>query len=429
MKVSVIIPVYNVEKYLEECLNSVINQTLRDIEIICVDDCSTDKSFNILKEYEKKDSRVRLFKNERNTGGPSVGRNLGIDSALGKYIYFIDADDYISNDYIENLYITAEKYNSDIISNLNIYEVINDCIKPFQPEVYNNIEKWKKEYPNNYLEGESILSIKNEYEGKKEFLSLVVWNKLYRLDFIKNNNLYFMPSPIEKDDGSEDIHFYYKLVLNEPKTSYNHKGIYYYRQIDSSIMKSLKTIEPVYLRLKDCINYTNSNHKEKLCYLIPSLFKSIYYRFSILTDKIDSYKYIHNFANEINIDKNLLSKNNYLEYSFIKLNDSYDKYLVSKDLYISLINNYENEIRKVDNWIKFIGIYNTFDSIIFVFFFIRVKIKLNYNSINKIAWFIPFRKCRDIFRSKFKIDQTRPDQTRPDQTRPDLIFNIYYSFL
>ena len=418
IKVSVIIPVYNVEKYLEECLNSVINQTLKDIEIICVDDCSTDKSFNILKEYKKKDSRIRLFQNEKNTGGPSIGRNLGIDFALGKYIYFIDSDDYISDDYIENLYMTAEKYNSDIVSNLNIYEVINDCIKPFQPEVYNNIEKWKKEYPNNYLEGESILSIENEYEGKKEFLSAACCNKIIKKEFLIKNNIKFLDI-----NSGEDVCFMYEMLINSPKTSYNHNSKYYYRMLNGSLDNKSRCDNKAVINMINSMKYIISKYSYRndiMDYMVKYAFFSSYYRFSILTDKIDSYKYIHNFANEINIDKSLLSKNNYLEYSFIKLNDSYDKYLVSKDLYISLINNYENEIRKVDNWIKFIGIYNTFDSIIFVFFFIRVKIKLNYNSINKIAWFIPFRKCRDIFRSKFKIDQTRPDQTRPDQTRPNI---------
>ena len=119
IKVSVIIPVYNVEKYLEECLNSVISQTLKDVEIICVDDCSTDNSCLILDKYKDIDSRIILIRHDINRGlGPA--RNSGLAIANGEYILYIDSDDYISNDYVETLYVTAKKYNSDVVSNLNI---------------------------------------------------------------------------------------------------------------------------------------------------------------------------------------------------------------------------------------------------------------------------------------------------------------------
>ena len=92
-KVSVIIPVYNTEKYLKKCLDSVCNQTLSDIEIICIDDCSTDNSLNILKEYTLKDNRIKLIEFKENKGA-AVARNTGIDEAKGEYIGFIDSDDY-----------------------------------------------------------------------------------------------------------------------------------------------------------------------------------------------------------------------------------------------------------------------------------------------------------------------------------------------
>ena len=120
IKVSVIIPVYNVELYLRECLDSIVNQTLKEIEIICIDDCSTDNSYSILEEYSKKDVRFRILKNISNIGsGPT--RNIGIREAKGQYISFIDSDDYISNNYLNDLYNTAIKYNSDIVNTLNIY--------------------------------------------------------------------------------------------------------------------------------------------------------------------------------------------------------------------------------------------------------------------------------------------------------------------
>lgn len=112
-KVSVLIPVYNVEKYLEQCLDSIINQTFTDIEIICVNDGSTDKSGEILKRYAAKDNRIKIV-NKKNGGLPSA-RNAGINAAKGEYLSFVDSDDYIQPDMIEKLYDAAVKTNAEIV--------------------------------------------------------------------------------------------------------------------------------------------------------------------------------------------------------------------------------------------------------------------------------------------------------------------------
>lgn len=119
VKVSVIIPVYNAEKYLEKCLDSVINQTLKEIEIICIDDCSTDNSYSILKEYIKKDNRIVVFKNKTNHGA-GYTRNVGLNFSKGEYIGFVDSDDYIDEKYYEELYNTAKKYDPDMVSTPNM---------------------------------------------------------------------------------------------------------------------------------------------------------------------------------------------------------------------------------------------------------------------------------------------------------------------
>ena len=113
-KVTVIIPVYNTEKYLRECLNSVVKQSLRDIEIICVDDGSTDGSPSIIHEYAEADSRIKLLSQENKGSGPA--RNLGIKTALGEYISFMDADDYFPDDRIlKKLYCKAKKHHAAIV--------------------------------------------------------------------------------------------------------------------------------------------------------------------------------------------------------------------------------------------------------------------------------------------------------------------------
>lgn len=112
-KISVIIPVYNTENYLRRCLDSVCNQTLPDIEIICINDCSTDSSLELLREYASKDSRIKIIDFKENKGA-AVARNTGIDEAQGEYIGFVDSDDFIDLDFYEKLYKKAAEANADI---------------------------------------------------------------------------------------------------------------------------------------------------------------------------------------------------------------------------------------------------------------------------------------------------------------------------
>ncbi|MEI0566106.1 glycosyltransferase family 2 protein [Brachyspira pulli] len=111
--VSIIIPVYNVSKYLRACLDSVINQTYKDLEIICINDGSTDDSLEILKEYSNKDNRIIII--DKKNAGVSAARNDGIEKSSGEYLFFMDSDDYIDNDFIEVFYNNAKKNNSDLV--------------------------------------------------------------------------------------------------------------------------------------------------------------------------------------------------------------------------------------------------------------------------------------------------------------------------
>ena len=119
IKISIIIPVYNTEKYLKKCLDSIINQTLKSLEIICIDDCSTDNSLNILKEYQLKDKRIKIIEQKENKG-QGVARNLGLNIAEGEYIGFIDSDDWVDLNFFEKLYFAAKKYNSDVALAANV---------------------------------------------------------------------------------------------------------------------------------------------------------------------------------------------------------------------------------------------------------------------------------------------------------------------
>ena len=115
IKVSIIIPVYNVEKYLRQCLDSIINQTFKNFECICINDNSTDKSYSILEEYANKDNRFVIVNLSENKGQGNA-RNQGLKIAKGTYITFVDSDDWVTKDYLEKLYNATEKYNSDFVS-------------------------------------------------------------------------------------------------------------------------------------------------------------------------------------------------------------------------------------------------------------------------------------------------------------------------
>ncbi len=176
-KVSVIVPVYNVEKYLPECLDSLINQTLRDIEIICVDDGSKDNSLQILNEYARKDNRIKVIHKEN--GGLSSARNAGIEIAIGKYLAFVDSDDFVDTNTYERTYDEVEKNNADILcfgwKNFPVGHGREDCCP--KNKVYHD---W--------------------FTAKRTRESIHAWNKLYKSSFIKDNNLRFN----EKSKCTED---------------------------------------------------------------------------------------------------------------------------------------------------------------------------------------------------------------------------------
>lgn len=178
-KVSIVIPVYNVEKYLRECLDSVINQTLPDIEIICVNDGSTDKSQEIIEEYKKKDNRMTLL--TQSNCGAGVARNNGLNVVNGEYIAFLDGDDFYKNDFCEKMYNKAKENNADIVvcsansynSSTKVYETISEALK---------IENLPQSEIFNYLDMPK--NIFNTFHNWN-------WNKIFRTDFVKNNNLKF----------------------------------------------------------------------------------------------------------------------------------------------------------------------------------------------------------------------------------------------
>ena len=163
--VSIIIPVYNAQDYLRRCLNSVCNQTLKDIEIICVNDCSTDNSLYILQEYAAKYSNMKVIDCKKN-GGESVARNIGLSQVTGEYIAFVDNDDEVDLDFYEKLYLRAKETNADIVKGealiidfdgQKVYSHLNDRIRLHHSKWFFEYEWWSAIYKTKMVKNCNLL--------------------------------------------------------------------------------------------------------------------------------------------------------------------------------------------------------------------------------------------------------------------------------
>lgn len=241
-KVSIIVPVYNSEKYLEKCLDSLINQTLKDIEIICINDGSKDSSEDILKKYFKNDKRIKIITKENE--GLSAARNDGLKVASGEYIGFVDSDDWVDLDFYEKLYNAAIKYNSEVAC-ANIMRAGK------------NIEKHKLKYDKENFYTDNKLKLKAADVPSQNY----VWNKIYKRKSLINTGVQFITGK-----AYEDIPWSIQVIskLNGLVTVPDCN--YYYRRTKNSIRLSRK--KQNYL---DCIemenimiNFAKENNLEEL---------------------------------------------------------------------------------------------------------------------------------------------------------------------
>jgi len=208
-KVSVIVPVYNVEKYIERCLDSLVNQTLNDIEIIVVNDGSPDNSQSIIDKYVKKyPKKVKSFIKEN--GGQGSARNFGLEKSNGLYIGYVDSDDYVELDMYEKLYEKANKENLDIVvcGSYNVYET-GEKIKDLDKIIFSDKKK-------------------NAFFGRP-----AVWNKLYKKELIVNNNCNFRSKV-----WYEDFDFTLNILSFAKKIGYVNEPLYNYLIREGSTMNN-----------------------------------------------------------------------------------------------------------------------------------------------------------------------------------------------
>lgn len=212
--ISIIIPVYKVEKYLNRCVNSVVNQSYENIEIILVDDGSPDKCPEICEEWTRKDCRVKVI--HKKNGGLSDARNKGLECAEGAYVCFVDSDDYVAKTYVETLYGLICSKKTDI-SAVSLNEVFT-----LEPEINKNTA------------GEVIITV---FEGKDALKQLFfndtfanyAWNKMYKRDLFED-----IKFPVGRK--MEDLGTTYKLLLKAERIAYSTEVLYYYFQREDSIL-------------------------------------------------------------------------------------------------------------------------------------------------------------------------------------------------
>ena len=216
-KITIIVPVYNVEHYLDKCLDSLINQTYKNLEIIVINDGSIDNSGIICQEYAQKDNRIVYI--EKENGGQSEARNMGLDRMTGSYVTFVDSDDWIELDYVEILYKKITEYQADIAvgnyysfneaEGMYYFYIFGDS---YYEKVYDNVSVFENLYESQYM---------------KSFALISVGGKLYKSDLVKQ---------LRFDIGKlgEDGYLNQKIYLLAEKTIYLNKGLYAYRQREGS---------------------------------------------------------------------------------------------------------------------------------------------------------------------------------------------------
>lgn len=285
-KVSVLVPVYNVEKYLRECLDSVVNQTLKDIEIICINDGSTDSSLSILEEYAKNDSRIKII--DKPNSGYGISMNIGLDNATGDYVGIIESDDFADLEMFENLYNMAIENNVDIAkSDWYCYWTKNNS----------NIKAnaVSKELAN------KVFHTKDEHFVLK--MQPAIWSGIYRREFLKENDVRFLETP---GASYQDTGFYFKAMMQAKSIIFTSDAFLHYRQ--------------------DNLNSSVNNKNKVYCIC-------------------DEYKEIERY---IKANQNLIEP--FLEYSYVCRYKAYDwtVYRISEQFIPDFIDNFAQEFREIE---------------------------------------------------------------------------------
>lgn len=309
--VSIIVPVYKVEDYITECMESLVNQTLRNIEIILIDNGNTDKASDIIKEYSIYDERIKIIKLEQNQGMPKA-RNIGLDVANGEYVAFVDSDDLCDTTMYEKLYRQAKRFDADVVT-CNVLRFSDN----WKIGVDHHPERW-------YMETEWAVPITGCPE---QFMEMAAWAKIAKRSYTKKFDYRFTVGSV----FCEDVPACTRLFLNTNKIAVVNEALYFYRNRPGSLS-----------------NQMNRNHID--CFLWAM-------------EQQDKILKEHNFSDELSlyyiINARFLLANHILN----KVNRNDQKYFLGeiwkifRKEHLNYIRQYENDfnaakriINSVENW-------------------------------------------------------------------------------
>lgn len=421
VKVSVVIPVYNVEPYLRDCMDSIVNQTLKDIEIICIDDGSPDNSLNILMEYASNDDRIRVLSQEN--GGHAIATNRGIDLAKGDYLFLMDSDDVLDLKALELTYDAAIKKDVDFVLFKSInYDDEND--RYYETEVY-SMDKVAE------VVGENVFN----YNDVKELMFEMIvtpWSKLFKREFIIDNNIRFPEGLIFEDNV-----FFYEALLSAKRIYFLKEFLFIRRWYPKSStmngdLRFLNSIDvanltfDVFKEKGEFDNYKSNLYNKKIEVFffrfnhIKNEFKEIFFQEmkKDLIKLLDEETY-DDFINSITyrnkkIFEHIIISQNAIE--FVIIRELYDKKMKTYREFL-----FRDSIRKVIQ--NTVDNYNKLDGLAQEYYFYNMQklfvSLLNSNSsydyfINNISYYYKkhfeeviiavnhdeFRKIRDIYDKK-----------------------------
>ncbi len=320
--VSIVIPTYNVEAYVEDCLLSVLNQTYSNIEVVCVDDMSTDGTVKVLEKYRTRDNRVRVAYNEKK-GGAALARNHGLRLAEGKYVYFLDSDDYIKKNTIELLCGMAEKYQTDCVFFDSICAAEQAELQ--RPDYRYQLQKCEgKVYDGAFLFG--IMSEKGVYANS-------VCRRFFLVDYLKGNGIEF-----PKLLTGEDAVFGIKSILLGKRMLVLNQSLHYYRRHDNSLSTIWNAGKVIALFKSYCLllefwiqnqfeAYTDEGLDKYLRELLTTIKKN-YLRFGkeMAADAFEAGRERHLF--DVLLVQEFEQKLNYMDEQDVRTIRSYDEVIV-----------------------------------------------------------------------------------------------------
>ena len=328
VKVSVIVPIYNCGKYLDRCINTILNQTYEQFELILINDGSKDNSLDILKKYKRIDNRIIIINNSNK--GVSKTRNIGIDIAKGKYISFIDADDFIDKDMLENMVKLIEDECADIVMTGIILDI----------ELNNKVNRKIQSFDEDIAIGQKEVAVNVLKRLNGTYINSPV-NKLYKKEIINNNNIYMN----ENIDLGEDLIFNLNYLSNCKKVIFKKEAYYHYcirikESLTSEYRKNkLENIEFIYNECKEyflkCgldkkyIEELNSNFIKWLFYCYIDLYKE-----NCSLNFSQKYKYIKSSKKKYKeIISNSRNKSLIIKILKITLNSTFSVMIISKSIY------------------------------------------------------------------------------------------------